>query len=125
MTDGLPLFVYGTLMSGEARAGMLGDLRRTRAHIRGRLFHLPAGYPGVVLDGENRVYGELIDPPDARLLAMLDVVEGVQDGLFRRERVRVTVGLRTEHAWAYVTDADKVVDGRHLERGRWRSVARR
>jgi gamma-glutamylcyclotransferase (GGCT)/AIG2-like uncharacterized protein YtfP len=125
VTESLPLFVYGTLLSGEARAGMLGELRRQPAHIRGQLYHLPAGYPAVVLGGDSRVHGQIVDAPGDRLLAMLDVYEGVADGLYRREIVGATLGLRTERAWVYVTDAARVTQGRHLTQGRWRSVGRR
>ena len=125
MSGALPLFVYGTLLAGEAREGMLRGLGRRQGHSRGTLYHLPAGYPAVVLGGEERVYGELVDAPNERLLSMLDMVEGVSDGLFRREEVSVTMGLQSQRAWVYVTDASAVTAGRPLPRGRWRSVGRR
>ncbi len=121
---GPPLFVYGTLQSGEERHGLVAGLARRPARTRGRLYHLPAGYPGLLLDGDGTVHGELLDPPDDRLLGLLDQVEGVDEGLFRRVLRPVSVGLRPYRAWVYELctlprGARLVADGRWRTR-RWR-----
>jgi len=48
----LAMFVYGTLMRGHAnhRRFCAGALLIRTATIRGRLFHLPAGYPAVSVE---------------------------------------------------------------------------
>ena len=125
MTPGLPLFVYGTLMSGHDQAGLLGTLHRSTATARGRLYSLPAGYPALCLGDASVVHGELVQSPDARLLRLLDQYEGVSEGLFRRCTADVTVGLRRVKAWVYVMDRPEERGGRHLKSGRWRSIRRR
>jgi gamma-glutamylcyclotransferase (GGCT)/AIG2-like uncharacterized protein YtfP len=121
----LPLFVYGTLASGGERAGLLGGLGRRAASVRGTLYDLPAGYPALVLAGTGRVHGELVEPPDAALLGVLDAYEGVAEGLYDRVVVDVRVGLRTERAWAWVLDEARARNGRIVRGGRWRAPRRR
>jgi gamma-glutamylcyclotransferase (GGCT)/AIG2-like uncharacterized protein YtfP len=121
----LPLFVYGTLMTGASQAGLLAGLGRTTAMVRGSLWSLPAGYPALCLEGDDRVHGELVDPPSPRLLELLDRYEGVDEGLYRRVRVEVIVGLRPGTAWAWVMDAPRLHGGRAIPEGRWRAVRRR
>lgn len=87
----LPLFVYGTLMSGEVEHARVVS-RGRKARIRGRLLALPAGYPGAIA-GEGTIHGELADVED---WAALDAYEGAPS-LFRRVVVRAS----REHAWAY------------------------
>jgi gamma-glutamylcyclotransferase (GGCT)/AIG2-like uncharacterized protein YtfP len=117
--DDLPLFVYGTLMSGQAQAGLLGRLSRRKAVISGRLFHLSAGYPAVTLDGRDEVHGELVGPLDARTLRLLDHYEGLDDGVYRRVVVQARIGLRPHQAWAYVMSDPLQHGGRYLPTGRW------
>jgi gamma-glutamylcyclotransferase (GGCT)/AIG2-like uncharacterized protein YtfP len=123
--DRLPMFVYGTLMSGGDRAELLRGLARRVATVRGTLYDLPAGYPALVLDGGGRVHGELVDPPDARLLGVLDAYEGVAEGLYDRVAVDAKVGLRTMRAWTYVLDAPRARNGRIVRGGRWQAPRRR
>src|SRR5688572_16495024 len=57
----LPLFVYGTLMEGEAEHARVHKVGAARAaRITGRLFALPAGYPGAIA-GEGSIEGQLFD----------------------------------------------------------------
>ena len=122
---GRPLFVYGTLRSGEPQAALLGDLTRRRAWTRGTLWALPAGYPALVPGDEGRVEGELVDAPDERVLTLLDAYEGVDEGLFERVPVGVFVGLRSFEAWAYTLDAARAKAGRRIPSGRWFAIRRR
>jgi gamma-glutamylcyclotransferase (GGCT)/AIG2-like uncharacterized protein YtfP len=122
---GRPLFVYGTLKTGEDQAALLGALPRRRAWTRGSLWALPAGYPALVPGGDGRVEGELVDPPDERLLGLLDGYEGVDEGLFERVVVPVVVGLRSFEAWAYTLDEARAKAGRRIASGRWRALRRR
>jgi len=121
----LPLFVYGTLMSGEAQGPLLGSSARRAASVRGTLFALPAGYPALVAGGTGRVHGELVDPPDERMLQLLDTYEGVPEGLFARVEVDARVGLRTVRAWAYTMDVARARTGTLVRSGRWQALRRR
>lgn len=121
----LGLFVYGTLKSGERQAGLLRGLPRREGRIRGRLYHLPAGYPALTLDGTDDIFGELVAPPDERLLALVDHYEGIDSGLYRRVVVPVRIGLRTERAWVYEMPTAPTAGGRYLPDGRWRSLRAR
>lgn len=106
------LFVYGTLMQGECRHGLIPREQIESvdpAVSRGQLLELE-GYPGLILpDSDGRVQGELIRlRSSAEVLKKLDRVEGFygfgnSDSLFRRVLVKVEVGGgRAMRAWAYV-----------------------
>lgn len=116
----MPLFVYGTLMTDQAQAALLADMRRVRARVRGTLFRMPAGYPALVPGGEAWVHGELVDLADPRRLAVLDHYEGVDEGLYRRVQVPVVVGLRTLEGWTWAMSDPAARGGRILPSGRWR-----
>lgn len=121
----LPLFVYGTLRSGEPQSSLLGNLGRRPAWIKGVLYALPAGYPAVVVGGDNRVQGELVDAPDERLLALLDRYEGVSEGLYTRVSCEIHLGLRAARGWVYVMDLARARTGRIVPDGRWRRTRAR
>ncbi|MEQ1505153.1 MAG: gamma-glutamylcyclotransferase family protein [Myxococcota bacterium] len=125
MSGALPLFVYGASMTGHERSPLLGALGRRLGTVRGTLWSMPAGYPALVPGGDGLVHGELIDPPDERLLGLLDGLEGVDQGLYRRIRCDVRIGLRAEVAWAYAMDAAWARTGRRIPDGRWRPSRRR
>ena len=119
MSERLPLFVYGTLMSAGSQGGLLAGLRRRDARVRGTLWRLPAGYPALAVGGRSMVYGELVDPPDERILGLCDHYEGVDEGLYARTEVVAMVGLLQERAWAYVMASPRLRGGRLLPDGRW------
>lgn len=120
-----PLFVYGTLMTGETRAGLLGDLRRVPATCTGVLYDMPGGYPALDMTRDGRVHGELVDPPPAAMWGVLDLYEGVPEGLYRRVKVDVRIGMRRLLAWAYVMDDPERRGGRRIPGGRWKRYRRR
>lgn len=118
------LFVYGTLREGGSNHAWL--LRThpeglTRAWVAGRLFHLAAGYPALVAvpepetpaPGPGWVRGDFVGYEDGGdldgALADLDPLEGVEEGLFTREILPVTLegGLRYL-AWAYVFHVERL-----------------
>ena len=118
------LFVYGTLREGGSNHAWL--LRThpeglTRAWVAGRLFHLAAGYPALVAvpepetpaPGPGWVRGDFVgyedegDLDDA--LADLDPLEGVEEGLFTREILPVTLeGGQRYRAGAYVFHVERL-----------------
>ena len=114
------LFVYGTLMSGQAQAGLLGSCRRTAATARGTLWDLPAGYPALS-DGDGVVHGELVELDNPAVLTLLDRYEGVDEGLYHREQIEVVVGLRRVSAFAYRMANPRLRGGLPVTSGRWKA----
>ena len=98
----LPLFVYGTLMSDGPRAGLLGRGRRRLGRVQGRLFAMPSGYPALVLGSEGTVEGEVVEGLDESRMRMIDLYEGVPEGLYERVDVDVEIDGKSTAAWAYV-----------------------
>jgi gamma-glutamylcyclotransferase (GGCT)/AIG2-like uncharacterized protein YtfP len=106
-------FVYGTLMQGESRSGLIlaaSPLRIVPARTPGRLVDL-GDYPGLIpaRRGGQWVLGEFAEfPAGESLLAQLDFVEEYSPGeearsLYLRRSVPVVLDDETESwAWAYV-----------------------
>ncbi|HJW73659.1 MAG TPA: gamma-glutamylcyclotransferase family protein [Geothrix sp.] len=124
MVEADGLFVYGPLREGGSRHAWL--LRThpeglTRAWVAGRLFHLPEGFPALVPGAEPSqappgpgwVLGDFVGyDDDADLesaLADLDPLEGVEEDLFTREILPVTlVGGQTYSAWVYMFHVERL-----------------
>lgn len=129
------LFAYGTLLSGEERAGLLSRHAKERraATTAGALVDLGA-YPGMVRSpgrpyGEEvqggEVQGEVVElrAPEQALLELDDYEDfqgyGAPESLYRRIVVRARTQDRVVHAWAYLFVGHR--RGRALiEGGRWR-----
>lgn len=94
----LPLFVYGTLMPGHLRWPVLEPhaLSWRPAAVEGRLYDSGEGWPAAVFTaGDDLVKGWAVDLDPAVadiVMAHLDEVEGVDQGLFRRVEVRLLDG---------------------------------
>ena len=110
----LPVFVYGTLRCGEGNDRhwkSLGGWATPATFKGGRLYHLPYGFPAVVLDDDEAlapVVGELIEGHDHQaLMKRLDMLEGFNaDGNHNHyERVQIVAtdedGIHVD-AWLYV-----------------------
>ncbi len=89
------LFVYGTLKQGFCRNSYLNGqqfLGTARTTANYRLFDC-GSYPGLVTASAIRVDGLPVKGEvwcvDAACLAILDEVEAVGEGLYRRERVEL------------------------------------
>lgn len=103
------LFVYGSLMRGQPQDGLVTAFPATAATSRGRLYLVPAGYPVLVPDPEGpAIAGELLELSTPAIFRVLDLYEGVNEGLYRRETVRVRCRGRDLEAQAYVLSADQV-----------------
>jgi len=121
------LFVYGTLMSGGQSGGLLRGLRVQPARTRGYLYRMPAGYPALVLaDDGPWIQGELVELDTSGRLILLDSFEGVGQGLYSREVIRVAYDGRSANCWAYVMTAKQVrarkaarLKGNNWRRYRW------
>jgi len=122
-----PLFVYGSLMQGEELDGYLAGLTPRPAKTRGQLFRLPAGYPTLVPSANSEwVKGELVSLSSMARFRVLDMVEGVGRGLYRREKISIELEGKCLQAWAYVMSAEQVkaLGGRPIPSGDWRVVSR-
>lgn len=112
------LFVYGTLMRGEARNVLLhrgGARYLASGHVSGRLIDL-GPYPALT-PGPGLVSGELYDLGGAPgLLALVDEIEGSR---YRRETVEVETGGGIVAAWAYLWAGARGA-GKVISSGDWR-----
>ncbi len=93
-----PLFVYGTLMPGHLRWGVIEPhaVGWRPAAVEGHLYDSGQGWPAAVfVPGDDLVRGWAVDlRPEVAdvVLAHLDEVEGVDTGLFRRVDVALLGG---------------------------------
>lgn len=116
------LFVYGTLMAGEANAHHLQGVPR-RAGVVNAMLHDCGPYPALSL-GEGEVRGELVELPLERLAGM-DALEGsppagAPGGHYRRSVLPVRVLSGVERAYIYVMDEASRFP--RIAAGDWRSV---
>jgi gamma-glutamylcyclotransferase (GGCT)/AIG2-like uncharacterized protein YtfP len=125
MTD--QLFVYGTLLRGEERDGLVLSLPVAPATVTGRLHLVPAGYPALEVDGSGPpISGELLTLESASILTLLDLVEGVADGLYSRTEVTAQTVQGPVRAWAYVMNGAqrRRANCRPLKVRDWRALRR-
>jgi gamma-glutamylcyclotransferase (GGCT)/AIG2-like uncharacterized protein YtfP len=116
----IDLFVYGTLRRDAAKpiermvptARYLGP-----GAIRGALHDL-GEYPGVRLEGEGRVVGELYAVP-ASAFATLDDYEGVAEGDYARRPVVVETAAGPHPAQVYEVDLARFPQAKPLPSGDW------
>ena len=72
-----PVFVYGSLRQGASNAWRMNDsLFVSRATVGGTWVKVD-WYPGLVLDGESQVLGDVYQVND-KVLAELDAFEGIE-----------------------------------------------
>lgn len=123
------LFVYGTLLRGEEREGLVSQFEARAAITLGKLWRVPAGYPALQFSMEGTpISGEVLTISGSPVLSVLDLYEGVGEGLYDRIRLPIQTDKGTEQAWAYVMSPVqlrragciplKVNDWRHYRRGR-------
>jgi len=124
------LFVYGSLMHGRRRHRYLRGAGITRigaAHIQARLYALQdTDYPAAAPSSSprERVKGELyVLEHGAKVLRLLDKVEGTGEGLFRRELVEVWTHGAKSKAWTYFYARD-LQGATPIRSGRWRPSKR-
>jgi gamma-glutamylaminecyclotransferase len=96
-----PVFVYGSLMSGQPNHHLLSGAESVGPdRTQDRAFRMVdvGGFPAADTGGREWVHGELYRVDDATL-ARLDRLEG-HPTLYRRRRVRLGWG---EDAWIYLS----------------------
>jgi gamma-glutamylcyclotransferase (GGCT)/AIG2-like uncharacterized protein YtfP len=108
------LFLYGTLLPGEAPKEIAGIVSRFRrlgpAQVRGKLYDL-GEFPGAVLDSSSRtmIHGELVVlPAGEKALEALDRYEefdpsDLQKSLFVRKKAKIQMANgSSREGWIYV-----------------------
>ncbi|MFS0558446.1 gamma-glutamylcyclotransferase family protein [Brevibacillus sp. 179-C9.3 HS] len=134
INDKLPVFVYGTLLAGFCNHENYVKPythQATPATIQGEIYHLPAGYPGL-LKGEQKVVGEMIMfAPEVyeQALAGLDELETYYgEGDSRNEYERIIVPATLEgtgevvnvYVYRYLDQVLVKQTGVHVTDGDWR-----
>jgi gamma-glutamylcyclotransferase (GGCT)/AIG2-like uncharacterized protein YtfP len=113
----MKVFVYGTLKPGESNYYLCENyvIAAKKAIAKGKLFHLPVGYPAMT-PGEGKVYGYLLSFPDSQILPTLDELEDydpqkpMSENIYNRQYIDVFQpnGVYLSHAWAYLMTLEKV-----------------
>ena len=122
------LFVYGTLMRGEEREGLLANLTARPATIRGQLWRAPAGYPALLLvDSGTEIAGEVLTLDNPAILTALDLIEGTKEGLFTRTEATIQTESGPQQAWDYVMSPLQLRQAgcRQTKATDWRKLTRR
>ena len=124
------LFVYGTLMRGQANHGRFcaAALTIEPAVTTGCLYHLPMGFPAMLEADDGKVFGEAMTFPDLdAVLKQTDLLEGYDalrpdTSMYRRIAVPVLIepSDRRVTAWTYVWNRVLPQGATLLPRGRWR-----
>jgi gamma-glutamylaminecyclotransferase len=113
---GVTLFVYGTLLRGQANHRLLAGARFLRAAATVPAYDLAdlGPYPALVPGGGTAIAGELYAVPRATLAA-LDAFEG-HPSFYRRGRVRLRDGT---FASAYLLRPDQAAGFARIPCGSW------
>jgi gamma-glutamylaminecyclotransferase len=112
------VFVYGTLLTGEANHGLLARARliaATRTPPAFALYDLGA-FPGLVAGGSTSVVGELYEIDDATFAA-LDHLEDYPR-YYQRQQIALDNGAT---AWTYLLSPAQVAEGSVIRSGDWRA----
>lgn len=112
------VFVYGTLLSGEANHGLLASARRiaaTRTQPAFALYDLGA-FPGLVAGGACSVVGELYEIDEATFAA-LDHLEDYPR-YYQRRQILLDNGAT---AWTYLLTEAQVAEASVIVSGDWRA----
>ena len=95
------VFVYGTLIAGEANAHWAGNARRQKAWTTGTIYDTGCRFPAFVKRGRTHIKGEVLTVDDEGFKSM-DRLEGYPR-LYRREQIQVhLVGGGNVLAWVYI-----------------------
>ena len=111
------VFVYGTLIAGEANAHWAGNARRQKAWTTGTIYDTGCRFPAFVKRGRTHIKGEVLTVDDDGFKSM-DRLEGYPR-LYRREQIQVhLVGGGNVLAWVYIMNNLRK-DAPVIESGDW------
>ena len=121
------LFTYGTLKRGfqnHHRIFSDYDIKVTPAWTYGKLYDLGC-FPALT-DGNNKVYGELIEFDNPAILKRVDYLEGYRGennsyNFYDRRETQVFTDKNEVIAWAYFLNKSKIIefDGELITSGVW------
>lgn len=116
------VFVYGTLLSGQGMRTMIADhvAACEPATMKGRIYAMPEGYPGMVDDGtDGTIVGEMVTLDDlAAAFALLDAYEG--DDFTRVLKAAKLADGSDSWSWVYVlSDPNLAVNCELIADGDW------
>lgn len=104
------IFIYGALR--DVYKNMLSEsIYCGRAYVYGELFMVNEFYPGIILNGKMKVFGEVYTITEDKL-KQLDIFEGDE---FRRTRVNVSNDLVC-WIYEYIKDVSKF---KSIKSGDW------
>jgi gamma-glutamylcyclotransferase (GGCT)/AIG2-like uncharacterized protein YtfP len=95
------LFVYGSLREGQQARALIAEHVKgwEPATMKGLIYAMPEGYPGLVIDDSAIVHGELVTLTDlTSALPLLDAYEGE---MFSRVLRQAEVAGTTRWSWVY------------------------
>ena len=121
------LFVYGSLKFGEINHNRIFagfDIKIIPAWTFGELYNL--GYFPALTDGNNKVYGELIEFDNLEILTRVDSLEGYRGensifNFYDRKEIIVYINENEITTWAYFLKICKIIesDGELITSGVW------
>lgn len=112
------VFVYGTLLSGEANHYLLATatkLAEARTHAAFELYDL-GSFPGLVAGGTTAIVGEIYEV-DAPTLAALDRLED-HPVFYQRTEIVLDGG---EEVWTYILPSEHVASCAVIASGSWKA----
>lgn len=127
MSDIIHVFTYGTLKRGQINHDRIlsgYDIKIMPAWTYGELYDL--GYFPALSEGNNKVYGELIEFDNPEILRKIDSLEGYQEdnsnfNFYDRRGIRVFTDKNEVAAWAYFLNKNEIIDsgGELISSGIW------
>ena len=121
------IFVYGTLKQGFSNHHRIFggyDIKITPAFTYGKLYDL--GWYPAMTKGSEKVYGELVEFDNPKILQRVDYLEGYKgenhsNNYYERREVDVFVRGDIVKAWVYFMDRDRVVKNmsKLINSGEW------
>ncbi len=126
------VFVYGTLKPGGHYWDRFCEgkvVASEPAKAKGRLYHLPLGYPGMVIDESSWAMGYILTLKDEIALVGFDYLEGYdeerppEENDYDRPMIEVfsPEGDSLGMAWTYTMTPERITEhrGKLVESGDW------
>ncbi|UOQ49905.1 gamma-glutamylcyclotransferase [Gracilibacillus caseinilyticus] len=119
------VFVYGTLRKHQSNASFIKStaLVASQTWTLGRLYDVGVGYPAMVKDPEQKVYGELYKV-DHNTLREMDLLEGYHgqglDNLYERGQQTIYMDIGEVEACVYTFREEQTTGLREIKSGDWK-----
>ncbi|WP_194841303.1 gamma-glutamylcyclotransferase [Salinibacillus xinjiangensis] len=125
MEKSVYVFVYGTLLNNERNHQLLHNARciALQSWTYGELYDTGYGYPALVVNGDDRVYGEIYEV-NGVVLKQLDQLEGYTGKAESNHYDRITQTIYTDFgtydAYIYIYTPSQITNQYRLPFGDWR-----